>query len=102
MIKELKLKEGTYSFVFVGIEPYDYLDRVIKIFESNFEFVNKNQVSGWHSTVLEYTFQDLTITIGDAYDVLSVTLAKPITDVSIEKVRGLVQTIDGLLAEKPI
>jgi hypothetical protein len=102
MIKEIKLKEGTHSFIFVGIEPYDYLDRVIKIFESNFEFANKNQVSGWHSTALEYTLQDFIIIIGDEYDVLSITLVKPITEVSLEKVRELVQTIDNLLSEEII
>jgi hypothetical protein len=100
MIKEIKLEEGSHSFIFVGIEPSDYLERVIKIFENNFEFSNKKHVSGWHSTVLEYIYQDLTITIGDLYDVLSITLITPITKSSIEKVNELVQTIDDFLSDE--
>jgi len=100
MIKEIILEEGTHDFIFVGIEPYNYLDRVLNIFESNFSFTSKKHISGWHSTIIEYIVQDITITIGDAYDVLSITLINPITDNSIEKVKSWVQNIDESLKQK--
>lgn len=102
MIKEIILENGTHSFIFVGIEPYDYLDKVLNIFESNFEFVSKKHISGWHSTELEYLLQDLKITIGNLHDVLSITLIDPTSESSLGKIRILVRTIDEFLTQDTV
>ena len=101
MLKEIILEDGTHSFIFAGIEPYDYLNKIIDIFESNFKFTSKKHISGWHSTVIEYLIQDITITIGDAYDVLSITIISPISHSSVIKVREWAIDIDKKVTGRP-
>jgi hypothetical protein len=100
MTKEIILEDGNLAFIFVGIEPYDYLHKAINIFESNFKFIEKKHISGWHSTIFQYSIEDLVITIGDAYDTLSLTLISPYDDNAIEKVRAWVNHIDESLNYK--
>jgi hypothetical protein len=97
MTKEIILEEGNLSFVFVGIEPYDYLNQVINIFESNFKFTDKKNISGWHSTVIRYSYDDIILTIGDTYDTLSITLVSLFDKSSADKIRELVKYIDDIL-----
>ncbi|MFV8351867.1 hypothetical protein [Flavobacterium sp. XS2P14] len=97
MTKEIILEEGHLSFVFVGIEAYDFLDKVVYIFESNFKFTDKKNISGWHSTVLQYSFEDIILSIGDTYETLCITLISVSNESSVEKIRKLVKFIDEIL-----
>ena len=98
MTKEIYLIDGSPSFIFIGINPFEYLDKVLLFFENNFAFSSKKYISGWHSTVYEYKLEELTFHIGNESDVLSITLITPITKSSIEKVSELVLTIDDFLS----
>jgi hypothetical protein len=100
MIKEFEDNNGNYVFCFVGIELFDYLQSVLNLFESNFHPGSKTFKSGWHSTVVEYRLENITITIGDLYDVLCVTLINPITEHSIDKVKKWVEFIDNELTNE--
>ncbi len=97
MIRELKLNDGEYGFVFTGNHMFDSFPKILAFFEAEFKPTEKKCITAWHNEIYEYGLgkvKDNKIRIECSDEIVTIYFVAKSDDDSRQVLKEIAQLID--------